>query len=157
MARFNDGLPAGSVVVGIDDRYNDNDGAYHLAHVWDGQSVIVHNYANGYNKGAYYDAEVNATVEQKMEAAEWWRDNCKETENYWDCVVVLQRSRKAPNKVPLKVVSYDAGGYNGYYNQHDPEQIQVEIEKDADYAWVNASCVKQVIKGRDPFWAPKEQ
>lgn len=141
------------VVVAIDHCYNDNDGAYSIAFLWDGESVTSDCFANGHNQGRFDDVKVNASEQQKADAANWWQANKLQAhkEELIGCTVVLQRSRKAPNKTPLLVVNYDAGGYNARFNQYDPEQIAVNI--DGAIVWVSIGCVKEVVKGKRPWWA----
>lgn len=159
MATFNSSLKAGSVVVAVDHKYNDNDGAYSIAYVWDGEQVVPHTYADGYNKVSYTAAVKDATKEQVDAAAEWYVNVRKDTSvrgtraTFIGCTVSLQRSRKAPNGVPVQVLDYVAGGYNRQYNRRDPEQIKVKAGE-CTY-WVSTGCVKEVIKGDSPWWANK--
>lgn len=39
MNKFNNDLPLGSVIVGINDRYSDNNGHYRDAVIWNGKEV----------------------------------------------------------------------------------------------------------------------
>ena len=144
---------AAPVVVAIDHRYNDNDGAYSVAFFWDGESVTSDCFADGYNQGRFDDVKVNATTEQKAAAADWWQANNLQAhgKELLNCTVMLQRSRKAPNKTPLLVVDYDAGGYNARFNQYDPEQVAVNVN--GNIVWVSIGCIKDVVKGKRPWWA----
>lgn len=158
MAAFNDSLPSGSVVVAIDSKYNDNDGAYHLAYVWNGETLEVVNYSNGRNLA--FDAAVkDATPEQVAEAAGYFAANKMDLSKlgfdttYIGCTVILARSRKAPNKTPLRVVNWRKGGYNSYNNQHDPERVCVALPDSDDVAWVNVGCIKEITRGCPPWWA----
>lgn len=157
MASFNQSLPTGSVVVATEDKYNDNDGAYHLAYVWNGETVSIVNYSNGYNNVPYNAAVKDANPYQVEDAVNWWINVRKDLSyrngnpTFIGCVVTLQRSRKAPNKTPLKVINHELGGYNSYYMQHDPERVCVEHEGQA--IWVSVGCIKEVVQGARPWWA----
>lgn len=146
-------LNAGEVVVGVESKYCSNNGAYELAYVWTGKDVRIENYANAYNQGAHDDAVVNASPEQVKAAGDWWESYSNERNNSYDgCTVILSRSRKAPNKVPLKVIQSEPAYYNDY-NQRVDAQIHVELE--AGSVWVNQSCIAEVVKVPRPFWATK--
>jgi len=140
------------VCVAVDHTYNDNDGARTFAIMWNGEEVYMDCVASAYDNGRFDDARVNATQEEKQAAADWWQAN--ETKVYGSkligCTVVLQRSRKAPNKTPLLVVDYDAGGYNARFNQYDPETVCVQHE--GANIWVSVGCVKEVVEARAPWW-----
>ncbi|MDK9793711.1 hypothetical protein [Vibrio sp. D431a] len=148
----NDFLLDGEVVVGIDEKYNSNDGAYSIAYVWSGKEVRVVNYANGYNNRSWRDAEVNATPEQIKAAGDWCElDTDSRITSLLGCTVVLGGSRKAPNKVPLKVFDFQDGYFDEQYRHHVAAKVLVETENGR--VWVGESCVKEVVKHPRPFWA----
>lgn len=157
MASFNASLPAGSVVVAVDHKYNDNDGAYSIAVVWDGSVAVSHNYSNGYN-GVKFDAAVkDATDEQVKAAAEWYINTYKDISEdhrgnptFIGCTVTLSRSRKAPNKTPLKVTKYAAGGYNKRYGCWDQPKVCVDVQ--GQPVWVSVGCISEVLQGDTPWW-----
>ncbi|MCG9575410.1 hypothetical protein L1D14_04085 [Vibrio tubiashii] len=150
-------LENNEVVVGIDHRYNDNDGAYSIAHIWTGNGIRQVNYANGYNNGSFQDAEINASQSQIDAAADWYINNVKDLSyrdgsyTYLGCVVLLARSRKAPNNQPLKVCGYLKGGYSEKYGHWVNDSIQVEI-CDNNFTWVSTGCIKKIVKSAPPFW-----
>lgn len=146
-----------AVVIAVDHKYDDNNGAYSIAWLWDGSSVWTENYANGYNGGKFDDLEVNASTDQIKAAGDWYELNSNDvslnangTPMFVGCTVTLSRSRKAPNKTPIKVLSFVKGGYDPRFNNHIPDQIVVDV--DGDRVKVNASCVKDVVKFTRPWW-----
>lgn len=153
-ARFNASLPVGSVVVARDDLYSDNNGPYTLAYIWDGAVLRVENCANGYDGFGHTDIVVDATAEQIQAAAEFYQMNFNDTNKgtYIGCIVKLKRSRKAPNNVELHVVGSVASSYDNVYMRRIDAKIKVRIDENT-YAWVNRSCIDEVVQTRWPFWA----
>ena len=150
------------VIVAVDDLYTDNNGAYQVAYVWDGERVS--------QVGGMYDSNVyrvTATPEQIKAAAEYAKAEAEaNTTNNWNkycyngrgaytfinCIVTLKRSRKAPNKIPLKVIDFLESGYNARFNNHVGERIEVT---DGETSWVvSSNCIDEVVKGvvKYPFW-----
>ena len=144
MDTFNGLIPAGFVVVATEGCYNDNNGAYDLAHCWNGEELKVVNYANCYNRVSHDAVSTNATEQQIKEASSYYINNVI-SKSLLGSTVVLQRSRKAPNKVELVVVDTMEGGYNSQYNNYEPSKIAVL--HDGCKVWVNESCIKEVVKG----------
>lgn len=161
MKAFNAGLALGSVVVAIEHKYNDNDGAYSVAWVWDGETLTNESYANGYNNMAFDAAEVDASPEQIKLAAEAFamgkldmsRGHFSQYNTYIGCVVKLKRSRKAPNNVELMVVDHTDAYYDRTWNRHVDAQIAVMVE--GVKVWVSKACVNEVVKGAYPWWTIK--
>lgn len=161
MKAFNATLPKGSVVVAIDHRYNDNDGPYSVAWVWDGVELTCETYANGYNGRSFDDADVDAkTTGQILLAAEAYAVGkfdlgrlCSGSNTYIDCVVKLKGSRKAPNNVELLVVDHENSYYDSSYNRRVDAKIQVQLRDER--VWVNQSCINEIVKGAYPFWKPE--
>ena len=150
------------VIVAVEDMYNDNNGAYQIAYLWDGERVE--------QVGGVYDQVmycVNATPEQIKAASEWakanaeanptnnWNKYCyggRGADTFIDCIVTLKRSRKAPNIVPLKVVNFLEDVYDERFNNYTGERVEVT---DGENNWVVSSgCINEVIKGfvKYPFW-----
>ena len=148
------------VIVAVDDKYSDNNGAWQVAYVWNGERVSV--------TGGPYDDQVykvDASEEQIREASEWMKKNTKPTvpfnkycyqgrgaNTYIGCLVTLKRSRKAPNGTPLCVRAFIEGGYDKMYHRYTPEQVVVS---DGEQEWVVSSgCIHDVIQGvvELPFW-----
>lgn len=151
------------VIVAVEEKYSDNNGNYQIAHVWNGECVT--------QIGGVYDSNVysvNATPEQFKAASEWakanaeanptnnWNKYCyggRGADTFIDCIVTLKRSRKAPNKIPLKVVNFLENVYDARFNNYTGERIEVT---DGYNNWVVSSgCINEVIKGHVdyPFWA----
>tara|TARA_Y100000310_G_C20233141_1_gene601199 strand:+ start:120 stop:590 length:471 start_codon:yes stop_codon:yes gene_type:complete len=132
------------VCVKMQECYTDNNGAFNVYYMWDGEKV----YNDGGTQAGFIYQNVDATKQQKIDAANWVYANTKEDDNectYVGCVVILQRCRKAPNKTPLKVLDFAEGYYNEY-NRYVVEQILVELE-DSTSVWVSYSCIKEMVKG----------
>lgn len=148
-------LEAGEVVVGIEHCYNDSNGSYSLAYVWNGKVIRIENYANGYNNGSFDDARVNATREEIKRAGDWYEFNQKDNAGgtYVGCVVSLRRCRKAKNCVPLKVESFVRGEYNTRHGRYEGSRVFVRGVDGSENAWVSVGCIHQVLKGVRPFWA----
>lgn len=164
MKDFEQAVSNGAVLVAVDERYNDNDGAYDIAIVWTGTKV-VHFRNNGYVQEFHTHGVPRANEEQKQAAIDYEIANTEESNNwnkycyggrgadtYIGCIVTLQRSRKAPNKTPLEVVDFEQEYYNEYYNNRSPERIAVLV--DGSKVWVSTGCIKEVVKGvkKLPFW-----
>lgn len=161
MARFNSTLKPHQCVVAVDHKYNDNDGAYSIAWIFDRKEETIGcvNYANGYNDGHFEDAVKDASPEEVEKAASVYRKGkvlCKTLngrfETFLDCIVILARSRKAQNKVELKVYDTQDAHYNERYHCHEEAKILVD-GKDGNRCWINESCVVEVVLGPNPWWA----
>lgn len=160
MKAFNATLPKGSVVVAIDHKYNDNDGAYSVAWVWDGVELVCEAYANGYNQRSFEDASVDASQEQIVGAAEAFavgkldlgKSALSQYNTYIGCTVKLKRSRKAPNKVELLVVDHK-DSYWDYLGRRVDAQVCVCVE--GQNTWTSTGCIDEVVKGSYPFWKPE--
>lgn len=145
---------AGAVVVGVDQCYSDNNGAFDVVHVWSEGEVVSHTLRD--NDGNV-TPKVNATEEQKAVAGDWMQSHSKDVNvrngcaTYIGCTVILQRSRKAPNKVALDVINHKDRQWNGNYMRYDEEQICVKVNDAA--VWVSVGCIKEVVKYRRPWWA----
>lgn len=145
---FNDSLDVGCVVA-VEDRFDNDGGHTRWAIIWDGNQVNKVCVLSGYiDLGRVY---VDATPEQKKEAVKWWVDNAMDTKGFFDCVVKLKRSRKAPNNTELKVFSYREAYFDSVNYRDYPAQIIVNVE--GDLVPVSASCVSEIVKGRLPSWA----
>ena len=150
-----------AVVVAVDERYNDNNGAYQDVYLWDGESVTM---AGGMYCSKVYS--VNCTPEQFEAAKQWQRDNTPETIPYnkycynrlgaqtWiGCIVKLARSRKAPNKTPLRVTAFHEAYYDTRYNNQVVEQVTVT---DGQQSWtVSSNCINELVQGVKDYvyWA----
>lgn len=93
MNRF---LKDGEVVIALSDGFCPSNGAFSAAIVFDGVDVWEHVYSGNHKNGG--KAMVNCTQDQLQLAAKEWRKTRKEVKA--GSVVILGRSRKAPNKNP---------------------------------------------------------
>lgn len=147
---FNDTLSNNQVVVGIKDKYTDNNGHEISCIVWDGNTCEVVKVISGYTKFTTYD--VDASLSQIELAKEWWVRNhiqqnmvlgsINDMKHLYSSTVILQRSRKAPNKVVLKVTDWHTGYVDNYGNNIQP---QVCVSNGNEKWWVSYNCVKQVV------------
>lgn len=150
------------VVVAVEELYDHSNGNYEIAYLWDGVQVTT--------AGGMYSREtftVNATAEQIAAAAQWTKVNTEYKPTYSKhinggrggftyvgCVVTLARSRKAPNKKPLFVRSFEEGYFDEKFRCEVVDKVVVfDDETQTEYT-VSASCIKDVIKGTQklPFW-----
>lgn len=152
-----------NVCIAVESCYNNNDGAFDMGYFWDGRSVSVSS-----NRMTNDIFRVNATKQQIADATTAYMadesnagynynkylNNGRGGNTFVGCKVVLQRSRKAPNKVDLTVVDFYEGGYNSYYNSHESDKIKVTDGSGGSWI-VAASCIKEVTQKvtERPFWA----
>lgn len=150
------------VIVAIDECYNDNWGSYDVIYIYDKFSNKLRSeVVNGMNPLNKYSFEVDGTDEDIQKAGEIYaiekwdlsrQSSYNGNENtYIGCEVILSRSRKAPNKVPLKVTNYYPSYYDNKFNNRVPSAIMV-VDKDGNEYVTSTSCIKEVIKGAYPFW-----
>lgn len=155
-----------SVCVAVESKYNDNNGAYDIGYFFDGHSVSVE--SNLYSDKLF---KVDATPEQIRKASIAYMEDEKNADyapnkylhngrrgnTFIGCKVVLQRSRKAPNKVELLVTDFYEGGYNSRFGGYEADKIKVTDGADS---WVvSVSCIKDVTKKvtEKPFWYMSEE
>lgn len=146
---FNDTLSKFQKVVAIEDRYNDNDGDTRWAVVWNGDRVNTVCVNSGFIDLG--EVVVNASEEDRDNAAKWWVDNAIDTKLLEGCVVKLKRSRKAPNGVELRVLRHYKAHFDNINYREVPEQITVDVDGEA--VTVSASCINEIVKGNKPWWA----
>ena len=146
------------IILATEHKYNDNSGAYSIAHTWNGREVSRFEYANEYDGLPESAHKANATPEQLSEAIEWYLSTAQnkgerkypESSNPKGCVVQLKRCRKALNKTDLEVIDWMDSGYDGDFYQ--PEQILV-MGKNNELVWVSANCIDTYMRGLAPIWA----
>ena len=141
------------IVVAVDECYNDNNGAYQIVYVWDGEKVST--------TGGMYCSDnysVNCTSEQFEAARAWQIENTPETvpfnkycyggrgaDTYIGCKIKLARSRKAPNKTVLTVTGFHESYYSERFNSLVPEQFTVT---DGEEKWtVSTGCFAELVEG----------
>ena len=164
MSNLDQVVANGGVLIAVDERYNNNDGATEIAIVWTGSGCVYFK-NNGYET-QFVAGSIPPASEEQLEAAKAYEiANTPETNNfqkyyyagagadtYIGCTVLLKRSRKAPNNTPLDVVDFEPESYNEYYNRRNPERIAVLVE--GSKVWVSTGCIKETVKGvkKLPFW-----
>lgn len=146
------------VIVGINEYYSDNNGAWEVIVLWDGTSVSL---AGSCYEIVSRDIAPWGTKEQIAAAAEWVANNCIDVgykgylgvNTYIGCVVELKRSKAAPNGVPLTVVDYIPETYSEFLGCKISAKIVVDVN--GKLVKVSPNCVNKVIKGRYPHWKPE--
>ncbi|AIM40621.1 hypothetical protein [Vibrio phage VpKK5] len=156
-------LNDGEVVVATEDRFNDNDGSYHLAYIWNGVSLRTLNYSNGYNNVPFDAAQVDATPEQKEAAAEWYASTIKPSHGRLSTFIghqyLVKRSRKIKKGTKVVVRNVSDRMYNPRFNTYDPERALVEVvdtteHHEAGYCcWISLGCLDEWVHGARPWWA----
>lgn len=148
------------IVVAVDDKWSENNGAYQTAYIWDGKSVST---AGGMYCEEVY--KVNCTDEQFKAAKDWQIKNTERTiprnkycynmagaYTYIGCKVKLSRSRKAPNKTVLTVTDFHESYFSEKFNNRVPERFTVTDGVDS---WtVSTGCLAEVVEGvkEYPLW-----
>lgn len=155
-----------AVVVAIEQQYSDNNGAYPVLCMYDTKEDFFF-----FESGMYQpdlECSVNPENDKRREpelvakAASAYRRQLIDlahrdgNDTLIGCIVTLSRSRKAPNKVELKVVDYMPRMWNNAYCRYDDAKVAVLVEHHeapVQKVWVSRSCVDKVILGKAPFWA----
>ena len=151
-------VPSDVVLLSVDERYSDDAGAYIVLHVMHPDTLEVTTIGGAYDSIERHQIKgmTLASEAQRQVAAEIYANSCRDLcakqghALYIGCMVVLARSRKAPNKTPLKVVDHKDRRWNGY--NYDPEQVKVELP-DGSMVWVGYSCIVSAVRGKLPYWA----
>jgi len=150
------------VCVAIDETYTDNNGPQTEFIFFNPTTEeFTSEYANGYTKYSFDSFSIDATFAQRLQASKAHKAQSKVLDwevNLIDCVVILQRSRKAPNKTPLKVVSFQDRYYNGRYYTNQTVSLINETTGETFYN-ISTSCIKEVLQGvkKDLFWYVTEE
>ena len=136
-------------VVNVEEKYSDNNGAYDVVSFWDGSEIITE------TLGGYTDKvtpKVNATSEQKADAALWYKANVKkETSKSFGHKFVVGGSRKISKGSIVTLVSYNEGGYNSRFNNYLQDTVTVQLE-DGDKHNISPNCLKTWVEGTFPYW-----
>lgn len=150
---FNKSLDKNTVVFGITDHFNDNDGHHQYAYTFNTDTNEVKKvlFISGYTK--YNKIIIDATDEQKEIAKDiYLRQNTDvySLKDYIGSTVVLKRSRKAKNGIELKVIDAKEGGYNSRFNNYQPDLLLVECSLNG-LVWVSVNCAA-VVKADTLDW-----
>jgi hypothetical protein len=152
------------VCLAVDHKYSENNGAYSIFYMWDGEKVFTE---GGIYSDLAYDAyNVNASKDELLAASEHMREvtpftnsyskyanNMRGAYTFVGCVVKLARSRKAPNGVELLVVDFHDRYFSNAFGCWVDEKITVQDSNKTTYT-VSIGCIKEVVKGAQelPFW-----
>ena len=138
-----------SVVVNVEGRYSDNNGAYDVVSYWDGSEIITE------TLGGYTDKptpSVNATIEQKHEAALWYKANVKkEISRAFGHKFIVGGSRKVSKGAIVTLLSYNEGGYDSRFNSYVQDTVTVQLE-DGSTQTISPNCLKTWEEGVLPYW-----
>ena len=135
------------VVVNVEGRYSDNNGAYDVVSYWNGETITTE------TLGGYTDKptpSVNATKEQKTLAALWYKANVqKEVSKAAGHKFVVGGSRKVSKGSVVTLLSYNEGGYNGGYYIQDTVTVLTEQGETHN---ISPNCLKTWVEGVFPYW-----
>ena len=154
------------VCVATEDFYSENNGAYTIFWMFDGEHVFT--VGGMYSTLAYNHYTIDATNDQIIEASLIHLQQLPETRaynkyaifhkganTYIGCIVTLARSRKTPNKKPLLVINFVDRYFNNSYNVWVNEKIDLlDTETGTRFNDVSVTCIKDLVKGvkHAPFW-----
>jgi len=137
------------VVVNVEGRYSDNNGAYDVVSFWDGSEITTETF------GGYTDKptpNVNATSEQKASAAAWYKANIKkETSKAYGHKFIIGGSRKVAKGAIVTLLSYNEGGYSSRFNNYVQDSVTVQLE-DGSTQTISPNCLKTWVEGVFPYW-----
>lgn len=158
VSHFNDNLAQGVVVVAVVETYTDNNGPEDYAVIFDGTNCERVKYLSGYTQH-YTSIDINASEQQVIDAGIAYAHNnphmsVNDMRNLYNSVVILKRSRKARNGVPLNVVNWSEAGYDNRYNRPVPAKVLVEDVETGERIWVSHSCVDKIVRTDYPTWCP---
>jgi len=135
------------VVVNVEGRYSDNNGAYDVVSYWNGSEITTE------TLGGYTDKvtpKINATSEQKHEAAAWYKANVKkDVSKAIGHKFIVGGSRKISKGAIVTLLSYNEGGYNGGYYIQDTVTVK---SADGDTYKISPNCLKTWVEGVLPYW-----
>ena len=140
VSHFNDNLADGVVVVAVEETYTDNNGPEDYAYIFDGTVCERVKYLSGYTQH-YTSIDINASEEQiKQAGIAYAHNNPKQSltdmRNLYNSIVILKRSRKARNGVPLQVVNWQEEQYNHKYKQDLVAKVLVKDTERGECVWV---------------------
>lgn len=137
------------VVVNVEERYSDNNGAYDVVSYFDGETITTE------TLGGYTDKVtpvVNATAEQKALAAMWYKANIqKESSKSIGHKFIVGGSRKVSKGAIVTLLSYNQGGYDSRYNNYVQDSVTVKTVEGETYN-ISPNCLKIWVEGTLPYW-----
>jgi len=135
------------VVVNVEEKYSDNNGAYDVVSYWDGEAITTETLTGNNDK---ITPSVNATSFQKKDAAEWYKANVqKETSKAFGHKFIVGGSRKVARGTIVALLSYNEGGYNGGYYTQDTVTVLTEQGETHN---ISPNCLKTWVEGTLPYW-----
>lgn len=138
-------------ILATEEMYCESNGAFDILHVCDEHGNVDFITLRG---DEVAPSLPKASAELRAIAAQNFINNkcdINAKRGHIGCTVILQRSRKAPNKVELTVLDYAEAHYDARFNQWVDAKVAVDVE--GSKVWVNASCIKEIVKGKRPYWA----
>lgn len=137
------------VVVNVEDKYSDNNGAYDVVSYWDGEAIVTET-LTGYTDKV--TPAVNATSEQKAAAAAWYKANIqKEIRKACGHKFIVGGSRKVSKGNVVTLLSYNEGGYDSRFNNYVSDSVTVRTAQGETYN-ISPNCLKTWIEGTLPYW-----
>ena len=148
------------VIIVEEHRFTQDWGNYSVLWIWNTSAKTLRSETINGNS-PYHLCDFTDMIDNNLEylkaAAENYRLHFKDIQRsnyvgnneptYIGCEVILKRARKAPNKIPLTVINFYQGGWDGRYYQSSEAAL-----KDA-----GTSCIIEVIKGASPYWQSLEK
>lgn len=141
------------VCVAVENKYNDNDGAYDVGFMWDGVTLSTLKATNQYVPVGF--TGVNASDCAKKQAAEWYRKNVKGerdgrltfTGETWK----VKRARGIKKGTPVKVIAVTTEYFNGHPTR-DVATVNIVGDDEAiDYS-IGVNCLDGFVEGNNPWW-----
>lgn len=137
------------VVVNVEEKYSDDNGAYDVISYWDGKAITTE------TLGGYTDKvtpKINATIEQKTLAALWYKANIqKETSKAFGHKFIVGGSRKVAKGTIVTLLSYNEGGYDARFGNYVQDSVTVKTEQGEMYK-ISPNCLKTWVEGTLPYW-----
>ena len=133
-----------SQIVGINERYSDNDGATSTAYFVENGELKSELFASGYG-GRFDDYTAEASKFTKLRAICLYRNpetNALDIDFNIGSVVTLKRSRKLPNNTPLTICEIVEPYYNGY----DYTTLQYGFRVGKEIFYTSANCLAKHVK-----------
>ena len=137
------------VVVNVEGRYSDNNGAYDVVSYWDGEKIITETLTGNTDK---VTPSVDATSEQKAAAATWYKANIqKEISKAFGHKFIVGGSRKVSKGTIVTLLSYNEGGYDSRFNNYVQDSVTVKTAAGETYK-ISPNCLKTWVEGTLPYW-----
>lgn len=137
------------VVVNVEEKYSDNNGAYDVISYWDGKAITTETLTGNNDK---ITPSVNATSFQRQDAAHWYKTNVKkETSKAFGHKFIVGGSRKVSKGAIVTLLSYNKGGYDSRFNTYVQDTVTVSTAAGETYK-ISPNCLKTWVEGTLPYW-----